>query len=564
MKSLRFACFFAGIMILLVAAQPNSVAHANHPNALAHTQKLPAAVGAHSVTAVQAPPVRFAKPVTYGSGAPSASSIFVADVNRDGKPDLLVANQCPVSGQCNGSSSSEATVGVLLGNGDGTFRTAVTYGSGGLFSYSIAVADVNGDGEPDLLVTNQCSTFPCSGDSTVGVLLGNGDGTFQTAATYDSGGFAAVSVAVGDVNGDGKPDLIVANECVSSSNCANGGGVSVLLGNGDGTFQTALTYELRGIADSVAVADVNGDGKLDLLVANYCLPPISCGNDTSGTVAVLLGNGDGTFQSATNYSLGGYGQFSVTVADVNRDGKLDMLITSQCIHTKCGGYGTVGVLLGNGDGTFQRAVNYGSGGHSAFSVAVADVNGDGKFDLLVTSECNIGKGCPHGVVGVLLGNGDGTFQTAVTYDSGGSIAWSLAVGDFNGDGKPDVAVADDWANVDNENGTVGVLLNDFTATTAIKITSSPNPARLNQAVTFTVTITSNPNVPKRRDCNVLRWQNEPRTRCDGQWGSQLDDIFLQSQDPHHQSQVSRRCFSQSQLGNGGSGGESLNQCTGPL
>ena len=144
--------------------------------------------------------------------------MVVADVNGDGKPDLLVANQCADRGCTNG------TVGVLLGNGDGTFQTAVTYGSGGYGALSVAVADVNGDGKPDVVVANVCSNAYCETNGTVGVLLGNGDGTFQTAVTYGSGGYAH-SVAVADVNGDGKPDLLVANGCTSNGN----GGCTTIL-----------------------------------------------------------------------------------------------------------------------------------------------------------------------------------------------------------------------------------------------------------------------------------------------------------------------------------------------
>ena len=122
---------------------------------------------------------------------------------------------------------------------DRIFLTAPTYGSGGYYAESVAVADVNGDGKPDLVVTDQCSDSACMNHGFVGVLLGKGDGTFQPVGTYDSGGYNAFSVAVEDVNGDGKPDLVVANVC-ATSNCSTGGAVSVLLGNGDGTFQAAL------------------------------------------------------------------------------------------------------------------------------------------------------------------------------------------------------------------------------------------------------------------------------------------------------------------------------------
>jgi hypothetical protein len=379
----------------------------------------------------------------YGSGGEDADSVAVADVNGDGKLDLVVAND--------GSNN----VSVLLGNGDGTFRMAVSYGSGGQGADSVAVADVNGDGKLDLVVANDRS-------NNVSVLLGNGDGTFQAAVSYSSGGQgSAVFVAVADVNGDGKLDLVVANGCTGE--CATLGSVGVLIGNGDGTFKAAVSYGSGGEdADSVAVADVNGDGKLDLVVANYC---VQCSYQF-GQVGVLLGNGDGTFQAAVSYDAG-YGPDSVAVADVNGDGKLDLVVANYCTwEASCWPYyfgqGGVSVLLGNGDGTFQTTVSYGAGGYEADSVAVADLNGDGKPDLAVED----GNG-----VSVLLGNGDGTFQAPVSYGAGGSgvgearfnygdssIDHSVAVADVNGDGKPDLLVAN-YCGVDcTTGGSMGVLL----------------------------------------------------------------------------------------------------------
>ena len=127
-------------------------------------------------------------------------------MDRDGNPDLVVASRCDNIGNCNG------VVGVLLGNGDGTFRSVVTYDSGGYEAQSVAVADVNGDGKPYLVAANVCASSNCTNEGVVGVLLGNGDGTFQAAMSYGSGGQDAESVAVADVNGDGKPDLVVAKQ----------------------------------------------------------------------------------------------------------------------------------------------------------------------------------------------------------------------------------------------------------------------------------------------------------------------------------------------------------------
>jgi hypothetical protein len=418
----------------------------------------------------------FQAAVAYSSGGAnglsvaSATSVALGDVNGDGKPDLVVSNQCGSYSNC---QSVNGTVGVLLGNGDGTFQAAITYASGAFGSDSIAVADVNGDGKLDLLVANQCaggnSSSSCT-SGTVSVFLGKSDGTFLPPFTYDSGGYYADSIAVADANGDGKLDLLVVNEC-ALSDCSAGGGVGVLLGNGDGTFQAAPNYSSGGqTATSTAVADVNGDGKPDLIIANQCA---SGGNCANGEVSVLLGNGNGTFQTAVSYASGGYGPVSVAVKDVNGDGKPDLVIANQCASSTNCANGTIGVLLGNGDGTFQGAVSYGSGGYYAAWVAVADVNGDGKPDLVVANQCPSSANCANGTIGVLLGNGDGTFQTALSYGSGGEFASSVAVADVNGDGKPDLVAVNEYTGNGNlSNGTVAVLLGNGNGTFQQPVTYS--------------------------------------------------------------------------------------------
>jgi hypothetical protein len=397
-----------------------------------------------------APPL-FLPVFTYGSGGFGAVSIAGADVNVDGKLDVVILNS--------------SSVGVLLGNGDGTFEPAVVYDPGGFGANSLAVADVNGDGKPDLLVANTCSTpisaGNCLNNGTVGVLLGNGDGTFQTAVNYDPGrpGSSSNSIAVADVNGDGHPDLEVGN--FNSS-------ISILLGHGDGTFQLGATYSSEG-QFSLAVADVNGDGRPDLLVTNL------------NNVGVRLGNGDGTFQAAVVYDPGGFDASSVTAKDVNGDGRPDLLVTdwfvsNQDFHSN----GVVGVLLGNGDGTFQPAITYDSGGQQPSSIALADANGDGQPDVVVENFCAssgsdvcLGKG----VAGVLLGKGAGTFEPPVTFDSGGFGGLSIAAADLNGDGQPDLVAANYCATPFPcvSFASMGVLLNNAADTTPPVISISTSP-----------------------------------------------------------------------------------------
>jgi hypothetical protein len=426
----------------------------------------------------------FFRPVqSYRSGGWRAVSTAVADVNGDGKLDLLVANECISSDNC-----TSGNVGVLLGNGDGTFHAAQVYSSGGYLATSIAVADVNGDGKPDVLVAHTCGDSTCSDRGVVGVLLGNGDGTFQPAQTYGAGGYRTVSVAVADVNRDGKPDVVVANEfivCVDHS-CRDNGSAGVLLGNGDGTFQTAQAYDSGSFyALSLAVGDVNRDGNPDLLVGHN-----DGTNHGRSTVSVLLGNGDGTFQTAQKHDSGGYQVTSIAVQDVNGDDRPDVLVVNRGERTNDFSNGKVSVLLGNGDGTFAPRISY-RGASYASSIAVGDVNRDGKPDLLIKDAWGLGT---------WLGNGDGTFQfpgrsgprrsPAPGYPN--PIVWA----DLNGDGRPDVSLAEACFSNDCAEGGVGVLLNAVPFTTTTALTSNLNPSIYGQAVTLTATVSSDgPSAP---------------------------------------------------------------------
>jgi FG-GAP-like repeat len=489
----------------LTLAQSNSVPVSNHKLAESwasassspHTMALEQFAArqfehAGIKSASSTPSLSFAPVVDYGSGGYDPASVAVADVNGDGKPDIVVANSC-------GSSSCPrglpGTVGVLLGNGNGTFQTAVTYGSGGYTnSISVVVADVNGDGKPDLIVANSCADSTCSGDGSVGVLLGNGDGTFRTAVSYDSGGISldGISVAVADVNGDGKLDVLVLNQCINSTACstpgAGDGSVGVLLGNGDGTFQTAVAYDSGGfLGTSIAVGDVNGDGKPDVVVAQCT----GGGGVCEGEVGVLLGNGNGTFQAAVNYSAGEESN-AVALADLTGDGHLDILVTNGSSDLDRLD-GSVGVLLGNGNGTFQTMVTYDPGGVAA-GLAIADLIGNGKLDALVIESPSEQSGESGTNVAVLPGNGDGTFQSVVHFSLGSAGSASFAVtasvvaADLNGNGMLDLVVGGTTQPYPQPSTSVGVLVN--TSGQSFSLAASPTSLTLaaRQAGTSTLTI----------------------------------------------------------------------------
>jgi len=357
----------------------------------------------------------FASPQSYVFSSASYPTglrpIFVAasDYNGDGIQDVIVVNQCGSDPTCLSSGS----VSVLLGKPDGTFQNHVDYPVGS-DPTSAVVGDLNGDGNPDIAVTN-------SGSNTISILLGKGDGTFQTPVIYTTGS-GPVSAVIGDFNHDGHLDLAVAS--------AGSQSVSVLLGNGDGTFQAHVDYAVNFTPQSIAAADFNGDGKPDLVVAD-------------SAVTILLGNGDGTFQAAVDYP--GNGATFVVAGDWNGDGKIDVAAASS--------FGdTITVLKGNGDGSLQTPYTSYEIGGTPITLFAVDLNGDGHPDLAAGTGTGAAGPNQSATISVLLNNGDGTFQLHGNY--GGMVTLSLAAADFNGDGPPDIAVPDPDFN------TVNITLGD--------------------------------------------------------------------------------------------------------
>jgi M6 family metalloprotease-like protein len=319
-------------------------------------------------------------------------------------------------------TSCASTMSVQLGDSTDTvadFQAAPFFSLvAGSQPWSLAIGDLNGDGKSDLVSADRSA-------STVSVLLSDGDGAFGAKTDFATG-VNPRCVAIGDVNGDDDLDLAVAN---SSSNT-----VSVLLGNGDGTFGAKTDFGTGTTPYSVAIGEFNGDGRPDLVTANYA----------SATVSVLLGNGDGTFGAKSDYGTGSNPRL-VAIGDLNGEGNADLAVANSSSNS-------VSVLFGNGNGTFgaksDRAM-----GNSPSSVAIGDLNRDGKPDLAVTNEGSA-------TVSVLLNNGDGTFGTKSDRGTGSSPS-SVAIGDLNGDGKRDLVVANYSSNTvsvlpGNGNGGFGV------------------------------------------------------------------------------------------------------------
>ena len=352
-------------------------------------------------TQIFTPDGTFQAQVTFSVGR-QPFGVQGADINGDGNNDIIVGNR----------QDGEFT--FFLGNGDGTFQASTSINTQNDQAYVIAT-DVDLDGNIDLVEGTRSTT-------SIGVFLGNGDGTFGARTGFNAGNVPQEGL-VADVNGDSIPDIINTN--------VNDFTVGVYLGNGDGTFQAEDTFNSTSFVTGVESGDFDGDGNVDLAVGVF----------GSNRIAVFLGNGDGTFEAEVTFSTSS-GATNLVTEDFDGDGITDIITANY-------GDDTVSVFIGNGDGTFEADVTYGVGSEAS-DIITTDIDGDGNLDIITADRAD-------DTLSVLLGNGDGTFEARTTL-TGGDQVRSLALADFNGDGVADLLSANEGDD------SISFFLADATAT----------------------------------------------------------------------------------------------------
>ncbi|CAF0987895.1 unnamed protein product [Adineta ricciae] len=340
----------------------------------------------------------FHSPLVYPiNGGSFPRSVTVDDMDGDGKPDIIVTN----------TALDNAT--VLFNKGSNMFIMQPNKATdNGASPYFVATGDINGDKKPDIAVANY------DGDN-IGILINKGDGTFFSQAIYSmSIGSSPRFVTLIDANGDSKLDIVVANSGADN--------IGIFINKGDGTYFPQVTYSMGTGSSprSVSTGDVNGDNIPDIVVANF----------DGNNVVVLFNQGNGAFLIQGTYSTNvGSSPNSVIIVDVDGNKKSDIIVANS-------GGDNIGVLINKGDGTFHAQKTYSTGkGTSPMSLVSADINGDTKNDIIVA---NSGKDN----VGILLNNGDGSFFSKTTYSTGtGSYPICVTAADMNADSKPDIIVA---------------------------------------------------------------------------------------------------------------------------
>lgn len=342
--------------------------------------------------------------LTYPVAAFLPYSVAVADVDGNGTQDVITAGM-----------ASDA-VAVLLNDGTGAFRASAVYPIHASSPTGIALADINGDARVDIVTAD-------SNSNSVTVLLNNGSGVFSQPTSYPVGASLPLAVALADVNGDGRVDAVTADLDSHS--------ISVLLNNGNGGFGAPQSFLVGAdvFPTSVSLADINGDGHVDAVTSDYGARAIS----------VMLNNGQGQFGAARSFDVRANGPFSIGLADIDGDGRVDAVTSNHYSDA-------ISVLLNDGQGGFGRAGVYPVNAYFPYTVALADLDGDGRIDA-VTADLD------SDAVSVLLNHGQGGFAPATVHSTNAYAPYSVALGDLNGDGRNDVVAANGFSD------SVSVLLN---------------------------------------------------------------------------------------------------------
>ncbi len=346
----------------------------------------------------------FGSSTQYSAESTSSSAIQFGDIDGDGDLDMVTAGM--------GGSAGFAT--VRKNNGDGTFGTAVQYSTDNMGSYGLQLADIDGDGDLDMITCGTMVAMPI-----FSIRKNNGDGTFGALTIRNiSGLMTGTAMNIMDIDGDGSLDIAVSGK---TTTC---GTVALLKNNGNGTFGTAVLYSTEAtLSNSIQFADIDGDGDLDM---------ISAGNGGgSGKASTRMNNGDGTFGALTTYSTENTTSYAVQLGDIDGDGDLDLITAGNN-----GGTGKVTIRLNKGDGTFDSATQYTTEYTASYALQLADIDGDGNLDL-ITAGGESGKGRAT----IRKNNGDGTFGPTLKYITESNQSNALQIVDVNGDGILDLATS---------------------------------------------------------------------------------------------------------------------------